>query len=601
MTEIKKKFSSLFWKLTVLPISLITLLLTLLASYMAVNTSSPWLSIAMVIVSGIIVASVIVVLAKHFSSRLRNLNNLLPLLGEQRFSEVQEALTTDNTNTTYNELDELEASLNTLSRTMEDQDKNLDFHNKEIERMALFDSLTGLSNRHLFLYEVQNELMDIRESKRKGMIAVILLDLDKFKRINDSLGHQIGDLMLEKLGKRLSKATESIGVIGRPGGDEFAILLRNLKRLEQLDGLCEKLLELVSRPINLGDSSVVVNCSLGVAACTGEDSASDLMRHAEIAMYKAKDSGGNQSCIFSPEMASEAHDTLVMESEIRRAFEEEEFTLYLQPKVDMKNKIQSFEALVRWDHPEKGIISPGEFIPAMEAMNFISQLDDWILETSCRQLKVLMTHYPGLSIAVNISSTRFAEHSFLAFLQKCLKDYEIDPSHLELEITESMLMENMEGAMEILKVIQEMGISIAIDDFGTGYSSLSYLKDLPVSTVKIDQAFIRDIPESEKDMQISSVIIFLANQLNYKVVAEGVETKDQVAFLKASKCDLMQGFYFSKPIPAHKVLLMLETERLIGLGLEDDELHLDDISNSQAYEDEELPQDGNPSENRSAI
>ncbi len=585
MPDIKKHFSSLFWKLTVLPISLITLLLVILAGYLLLSTNAPWLSIGMIMVSGGIVAASIVLLAQQFSSRLRNLNTLLPMLGEGRFQEVHDALSIEQPLKRYNELDELEASLCSLSQTMEDQDKNIDFHNKEIERMSLFDSLTGLANRHLFLYEVQNELMDIRESKREGMIALILLDLDKFKRINDSLGHQIGDLMLEKLGKRLSKATETLGVVGRPGGDEFAILLRNLKRVEQLDGLCEKLLELISRPINLGDSSVVVNCSLGVAACTGEDSASDLMRHAEIAMYKAKDNGGNQSCIFAPEMASEAHETLLMESEIRRAFEEEEFTLYLQPKVDMGNKIRSFEALVRWDHPEKGIIQPGEFIPAMESMNFISQLDDWILETSCRQLKVLMAHYPGLSVAVNISSTRFAEHSFLDFLRKCIKDYEINPAHLELEITESMLMENMAGAMEILTVIKEMGISIAIDDFGTGYSSLSYLKDLPVSTVKIDQAFIRDIPESEKDMQISSVIIFLANQLNYKVVAEGVETKAQVDFLKASKCDLMQGYYFSKPIPAHKVLLMLETERLIGLGLDDDELHLDDFDEAQSLDD----------------
>lgn len=594
MTDLRKHFSSLFWKLTILPISLITLLLTLLASYLLFSTNAPWLSIAMIIVSGAIVATSIVILARRLSLRLRNLNSLLPLIGDGRYKDVHEALATKKTLKRYNELDELEASLSNLSQTMEEQDKNIDFHNKEIERMSLFDSLTGLPNRHLFLYEVQNELMDIRESKREGMIAVILLDLDKFKRINDSLGHQIGDLMLEKLGKRLAKATETLGTVGRPGGDEFAILLRNLKRIDQLGGLCEKLLELISRPINLGDSSIVVNCSLGVAAYTGEDSASDLMRHAEIAMYKAKDNGGDQACIFTPEMASEAHETLLLESEIRRAFEEEEFTLYLQPKVDMGNKIRSFEALVRWDHPEKGIIQPGEFIPAMETMNFISQLDDWILETSCRQLKVLMAHYPGLSIAVNISSTRFAEQSFLTFLRKCLKDYEIDPAHLELEITESMLMENMAGAMEILTVIKDMGISIAIDDFGTGYSSLSYLKDLPVSTVKIDQAFIRDIPESEKDMQISSVIIFLANQLRYKVVAEGVETEAQVEFLKASKCNLMQGFYFSKPIPAHKVLLMLETERLIGLGLDDDELNLNDFEDAQSVENQSLEDDPQP-------
>jgi diguanylate cyclase (GGDEF)-like protein len=558
-------------------------LLLLVAGYQWMHSGFEWLPMVILFVSGAIVSASIVILAQSFTKRLRKLTGLMPLIGEARFQEVHSSLENSANTKTPNELDQLEDSLRHLSAKMEDKDRNIDFHNKEIERMSLFDTLTGLANRHLFLYEVQNDLLEIREEKREDMIAVIMIDLDKFKRINDSLGHQLGDLLLEKLGKRLKKATSSLGLLGRPGGDEFAILLRNLKRAEQLDSLCNKLQALISRPINLGETSVVVNASIGVAASSAGDSASDLVRHAEIAMYKAKDSGGNNYSIFSPEMASEAHDNLLLESEIRHAFEEEEFTLYLQPKVDMNNKIRSFEALVRWEHPEKGLIPPGQFIPAMENMNFISQLDDWILETSCRQLKILMQHYPGLSIAVNISSTRFAEQSFLDFLRKCLKDYEIDPSHLELEITESMLMENMAGAMQILHEIKSMGISIAIDDFGTGYSSLSYLKDLPVNTVKIDRAFIMDIPDSEKDMQISSVIIYLAKKLNYKVVAEGVETKDQVEFLKDSQCDLMQGFYFSKPIPAHKVLLMLETERLIGLGLDDSEINIpelaDDIKN----------------------
>ncbi|GAA5315664.1 MAG: hypothetical protein AseanaTS_08690 [Candidatus Pelagadaptatus aseana] len=564
--------------MTILPISLISLLLLLVAGYQLTYSGFDWFPLLTLIFCGAIVCASIVMVAHSFSDRLRKLTNLLPLIGEGRFQEVHGALASSIKTKNPTELDQLETSLLELSDKMEDQNRNIDFHNKEIERMSLFDTLTGLANRHLFQYEVQSDLQEIREDKREDMIAVIIIDLDKFKRINDSLGHQLGDLLLEKLGKRLKKATSSLGLIGRPGGDEFAILLRNLKRTEQLDSLCNKLLALVSRPINLGETSVVVNASIGVAASSAGESASDLVRHAEIAMYKAKDNGGNNYCIFSPEMASEAHENLLLESEIRRAFEEEEFTLYLQPKVDMNNKIRSFEALVRWEHPDKGIIPPGEFIPAMENMNFISQLDDWILETSCRQLKILMQHYPGLSIAVNISSTRFAEESFLHFLQECIKVYQLDPSHLELEITESMLMENMAGAMKILSEIRDMGVSIAIDDFGTGYSSLSYLKDLPVNTVKIDRAFICDIPDSEKDMQISSVIIYLAKKLNYKVVAEGVETKDQMEFLKDSQCDLMQGFYFSKPIPAHKVLLMLETERLIGLGLDDSEIDIPELA-----------------------
>ncbi|MGH1371324.1 MAG: putative bifunctional diguanylate cyclase/phosphodiesterase [Cellvibrionaceae bacterium] len=500
--------------------------------------------------------------AKRLSHGINFYSQLLPLLGDGHYQQLRERLEPLKTESALEEFSSLNEAFNTLSYQLESLDNAVDIRNQEMERLSLFDSLSGLPNRHLFQYEIQNDLRELRQHNREGIVAVLLLDLDKFKRINDSLGHHLGDQVLEKMGSRLKGSIRSLGIVARLGGDEFAILLRSVKRVEQLDGVCKKILELVNKPLEVDHKNLVISCSIGVSVASVGDTYNDALKHAEIAMYKAKDSGGNNYRLFNAQMASEADLNLSLEGEIRRGFSEQEYTLYLQPKVNMNGVIKGFESLVRWDHPERGILPPGEFIPAMENMGFISQLDNWVLEASCRQLKVLEPLYPNLSIAVNISSTHFTDHTFLEFLQNCLRKYPIDPSKLELEITETLLMENMSTGREVIARIKQLGVRIAIDDFGTGYSSLSYLKILPVDTLKIDREFIKDIPDSESDMQISSVIIFLAKQLNFCVVAEGVETSEQLVFLKASQCDLAQGFYFSKPIPAHKAILMLESERI---------------------------------------
>lgn len=501
-------------------------------------------------------------ITRRLSQRLSFYSQLPPLLGEGQYQQLREQLEPVKNTSKLEAFSSLDDAFNTLSYQLESLDNAVDIRNQEMERLSLFDSLSGLPNRHLFQYEIQNDLRELRQHSREGIVAVLLLDLDKFKRINDSLGHQLGDQILEKMGNRLKGSVRTLGMVARLGGDEFAILLRSVKRIDQLDSVCKKILELVNKPLNVDDKTLVISCSIGVSVASVGDTYNDALKHAEIAMYKAKDSGGDNYRLFNAEMASEVDLNLSLEGEIRRGFSEQEYTLYLQPKVNMNGVIKGFESLVRWDHPDRGILPPGEFIPAMENMGFISQLDNWVLEASCRQLKVLEPLYPDLSIAVNISSTHFTDQTFLTFLQSCLTKYPIDPSKLELEITETLLMENMSAGREVIDKIKEMGVRIAIDDFGTGYSSLSYLKILPVDTLKIDREFIKDIPDSESDMQISSVIIFLAKQLNFCVVAEGVETSEQLVFLKASQCDLAQGFYFSKPIPAHKAILMLESERI---------------------------------------
>lgn len=494
--------------------------------------------------------------------RLITQTRLLPLLGQKQYPQLRAQLQHAGTSHWINEFNLIEDSLSSLSYQLESLENTVDIRNQEMERLSLFDSLTGLPNRHLLQYEIDNDLKQLHQHNHEGIVAVMLLDLDKFKRINDSLGHQIGDAVLDKMAKRLKGSIRSLGLVARLGGDEFAILLRKVKRPEQLNALSQKVLELVRRPVETNDTTLVISCSIGISIATADDTANDLLKHAEIAMYKGKETGGNDSRLFNAQMAAEIHNNLSLESEIRRALGDQEFTLYLQPKVSMDGIIKGFESLVRWDHPDRGILPPGEFIPAMESMGLISELDNWVLEASCRQLKVLEPHYPNITIAVNISSTHFTDQSFLSFLQSCLRKYPIDPCKLELEITETLLMENMSSGREVIDKIKQLGVRIAIDDFGTGYSSLSYLKKLPVDTLKIDREFIKDIPDSESDMQISSVIIFLAKQLHFSVVAEGVETSEQLVFLKASQCDLAQGFLFSKPIAAHKAILMLESERI---------------------------------------
>ncbi|MBU3070199.1 EAL domain-containing protein [Aestuariicella sp. G3-2] len=510
----------------------------------------------------LLISLIIFLTFQRFSQRLHDYASLLPLLGQKQYQLLREKLRKLQGNHWSGELNEAEASLSTLSYQLEAQEKTVDIRTQEVERLSLFDPLTGLANRHLLQYEIQSDLEHLSQSPRDNLVAILLLDLDNFKRINDSLGHQYGDVILQKMAKRLKGAIHSLGLVARLGGDEFAILLRSARRPEQLQILCQKILGLVQKPLVIDQTSLVISCSIGISTASLEDTPEDLLKHAEIAMYKAKQSGGNSHRLFNAKMAAEAHDNLSLESELRRGFEESEFTLYLQPKVSMDGIIKGFESLVRWDHPDRGILPPSEFIPAMENMGFISMLDNWVLEASFRQLKVLEPHYPDIILAVNISSTHFTKESFLVFLHECLQKYPINPSRLELEITETLLMKNMSAGLEVIRKIKEMGVRIAIDDFGTGYSSLSYLKNLPVDTLKIDQEFIKDIPDSESDMQISSVIIFLAKQLHFSVVAEGVETAQQLSFLKSNHCDLAQGYFFSKPIPAHKAILMLESERI---------------------------------------
>ena len=573
MTTPKKPFLSLRWQLTFIFVPVLILVFGIIGwrvFYHLVQISqtnahiSALYELALLSCAGLLTLILsLMLLSWSPLRRLTRQASLLPLLGQKQFQRVRQQLSQNTRQHHFNdEIDLLDNSAINLSLQLETLEQSVGQHTREMERVSLFDSLTGLANRNLFQYESQRELQ--RHHDNDTLTAVILLDLDNFKRFNDSLGHHLGDQILSTISQRLKHNSQSLGIIARLGGDEFTVLTKSLRRSSIAEELAEKISQLIQKPIELNNSSHVITCSIGIALFDGKQTASDMLRNAEIAMYKAKESGGNCIRRFDNLMAAEVHDKLSLEEDIRRAFREKEFMLYLQPKVNMNEVTEGFEALIRWDHQDRGIIQPSEFIPAMESMNFIIEMDKLVLNASCRHLKTWKDLYPNISIAVNISSNHLISPEFLHFLKDCLSKYNINAERLELEITETLLMENITAALDTLNKIKALGVRIAIDDFGTGYSSFSYLKSLPIDTLKIDREFIKDIPDSDKDMQISSVIIYLAKQLGFKVVAEGVETLEQFIFLKTNKCDLAQGFYFSKPIPAHKALLMLEYERSQG-------------------------------------
>ncbi|GAB1270040.1 hypothetical protein NBRC116493_32940 [Aurantivibrio infirmus] len=544
-------FLSIKWKSF---LAIVTSLLLVAAIFLWLFDNSLELAIPATVM--VVVFSFVFLAASFYHSRqIARISQILPLLGQQQFTEARSLLKGNKRSFLPDEIGHLDDVITSLSYQLESLEKNVALRTREMERLSLFDSLTGLANRNLFQYEVETDLENLH--LRNGLLAIAILDLDNFKRINDSVGHHLGDVLLGKIALRIKSATRNLGLIARLGGDEFALILRGMKTPAEIEFHCQKILKLILKPIDLNGQQVVVSCSLGVAIATKSQSFNDVLKNAEIAMYAAKSHVGNTFKLFDNAMANAAHANLSMEADIRRALLKKEFTLFLQPKLNMHNQVRGFESLARWQHPERGIVEPAEFIPAMEELGLIKQLDKYILEESCQQLVLLQDQNPDISIAVNISLSHFSNASFLAFLKTCLQKYTFDPSRLELEITETLLMENLNAGMEVINQIKQLGVSIAIDDFGTGYSSLSYLKNLPVDTIKIDREFIKDIPDSESDMQISSVIIFLAKQLEFIVVAEGVETEQQLDFLKANQCDLAQGLFFSEPLPAEQAMSYL--------------------------------------------
>lgn len=422
-----------------------------------------------------------------------------------------------------------------------------------LQVMAHYDALTRLPNRVLFRDRLNQALA--RGERDKGLVALIFLDLDRFKNINDTLGHDSGDLLLCEISARLLSCVREVDTVARLGGDEFTIILEHLSRPGDAATVAGKIIEALDSPILLRGQETFVAPSIGITIYPSDsDNADQLLKHADAAMYRAKEEGGNGYRFFTAEMDIQATGRLKMESDLRHALDREEFVVYYQPKLNLSSgEIIGAEALLRWKHPTRGLVSPAEFIPILEETGLIEQVGAWVLKNVCAQIRAWQNDgvLPPLVVAVNLSGRQLQRNNLSATIAEILNETELDPKLLELEVTESMLMHDPKRAVHILMQIRAKGIlHIDVDDFGTGYSSLSYLKQFPIDCLKLDKSFVDGLPNDENDTAISLAVIALAHSLRLSVIAEGVENEGQLAFLKDNGCDVIQGYIISRPLPA---------------------------------------------------
>jgi len=448
---------------------------------------------------------------------------------------------------------------------VEDITKRIESEQK-IRHQAFYDHLTGLPNRLTLNDRLEQQLARLSRHNRFG--AVLFIDLDHFKTINDSLGHHIGDTLLKNFASRAQAIIRKEDTVARLGGDEFIILLSDLSSNEYLatehaHKTANKLHELMKKPIVIEEHTLHVTLSIGINIISSkEDNVNDILKHADIAMYQAKESGRNTTCFYKDEMSKQIQKRLILNNELREALRLNQFELYFQPIVNIDNcVITSCEALIRWNHPEKGLIFPDHFIPYAEESDLIIDIGDWVIDAACKQYKNFATEI--IDIAINISSRQFIQDDFIEKILKTTKANEIHPSALKLELTESVAIDNLADTVKKMNILKSHGFKIAMDDFGTGYSSLSYLKNLPFDFIKIDRSFIKDMLENEDDASLIKTILTISKQLKFAVIAEGVETQEHVAVLKALECDYYQGYVKSKPIPAdefNKLLTKISQE-----------------------------------------
>jgi diguanylate cyclase (GGDEF)-like protein/PAS domain S-box-containing protein len=421
--------------------------------------------------------------------------------------------------------------------------------NQKMEHLALFDPLTGLANRRLFIERLHHSVLNARRHKK--ITALLFLDLDQFKRINDTLGHQAGDKLLLTIADRLQTCVRPQDTVARLGGDEFTILLNDITDIESIPSITKNILTRLKEPIKLGKHEIIVSTSIGITLSPNDSINSEtLMKNADLALYMAKDNGRDCYHFFTESLNIRANKLLETENELREAIKHGDFYLNYQPQINLKTgEISSIEALIRWKHPVKGEISPNEFIPIAEETGLIVQIGQWVLNQACMEIQELnKLTGKSLRVAINLSSRQFDDPDLVSIVGQALSDSGLAPENLEIEVTESMLMKDMNSAIKQLNKIRSTGSTLTIDDFGSGYSSLSYLKSLPVDTLKIDQSFVYDIPEDLNAMEIASAVIAIAHKLNLRVVAEGVENIDQRDFLVINGCDFAQGYFFSRPL-----------------------------------------------------
>jgi len=465
----------------------------------------------------------------------------------------------------HDEVGMLIGSFNEMLDQIESRDRRSRIAAAQLEHLAHHDALTQLPNRTLFRIRLQQALGEAdRQPQRVG---VMFVDLDRFKTINDSLGHAVGDLLLQEAAGRISESVRETDVVARLGGDEFAVLLNGIRSASDAARIASKLVEQLARPFRIAEQDLFISASVGI--CRGSESAKDvetLLKNADAAMYRAKEGGRNDYRFFSTEMSADATESLTMTNGLAHALDNGEFAVHYQPRIELATRrVTGVEALVRWQHPVHGLIPPARFIPVAEASGMIEPIGDWVLATACRQARAWSDAGLGeVQVAVNFSARQFRHADFPEHVASILRRSGLPMQRLEVELTETLMMADHDKTQHVLSALKAMGASLAMDDFGTGYSSLSYLKRFPLDRLKIDQSFVRGLPANQHDLQITKAIVALAKSLNLRLVAEGVETPQQCDVVQQLGCEEAQGYLFGAPMPAADMARFLAAHQCVG-------------------------------------
>jgi diguanylate cyclase (GGDEF)-like protein len=434
-----------------------------------------------------------------------------------------------------------------------------------VYQLASYDHLTGLPNRMLFSELANSHLSRTRRSH--APFVMMFLDLDHFKLINDTLGHRIGDLLLNGVAQRLRNTVREADIVARLGGDEFVVLLTELESIDDVARVANKLIEEIGRPMQIEEHELEMRPSIGIAVHPRDGLDLDaLMRNADSAMYEAKRTGRGSFRFYDPSLNSRSILQADLSTRFRRAILGDEFVLHYQPRISLNGyRITSLEALIRWQHPERGLVFPGEFIDYAEQEGLVVELGNWVLRETCRQIAAwLAAGIDVVPVAINVSPKQLRDQTFVNYICEVVSDYGIPANLLEIEITERCVVEDFERPRQALEALSELGLKIALDDYGTGFSSLSFLKRLPINVIKIDRSFISDIRNQSNDAAIVASTIALGHNLGLTVIAEGVETREQLIYLRAAGCDEVQGYYFQKPVPAADIVDALKAGELAG-------------------------------------
>jgi diguanylate cyclase (GGDEF)-like protein/PAS domain S-box-containing protein len=432
---------------------------------------------------------------------------------------------------------------------------------RRLNQLANFDPLTGLPNRSLLLERLNAALSDAR--RRDRLVAVMFIDLDRFKNINDSLGHDRGDELLREVARRLGESLRPGDTVARYGGDEFVLVLANMAHIDDASQIASKIIARLAQPVLVAGRELFITSSIGITVFPFDDLSSEaLLRNADAAMYLAKERGRNNFQFYTAELNTRAERRLQLETGLRHALTRNELELFYQPQVSLRDgEIIGVEALLRWRHPQWGLVMPNDFIPLAEETGLIVPIGEWVLEDACRQARAWRDSGFPLRVSVNLSGRQLEQHGFVEFVSQTMQRHHLPPGMLDLEITESLLMQDLDAIAALLSDLAEQGATISLDDFGTGYSSLSYLKRLPIDIVKIDRSFVQDIPFDPDDTAIANAIMVLARSLGIRTLAEGVESAEQLAFLREHGCHAMQGYYFSRPLPVKELDTLLASGR----------------------------------------